>query len=494
VAIRLLVVEDSAADFLLLQRHLREHGLSVDCQRVDSDAGVDAALQERWDLVLSDYDLPGMDFRAVLQRIQARQPELPVILVSGSVGEETAVELLHLGLADFVHKDGLTRLLPAMHRALEAVRDRAERKHTEQALVRAEAQYRAVIETAADGFWMLDEQGRILAVNDAYARRSGYSREELLRMRIPDLDTLESPEVMRIHIDKVRREGSDLFETRHRTKEGEIWPVEVNAAYWAAAGGRFFAFLRDLGERKRTETEMQDLRDEMERLTRFQVASQTAAAIAHELNQPLNAVTSYAEAALRLLNSGNPQPGKLRHAVENSAQQAQRAGNVVRELLTFLNQGEVQTEPVDLNEVVSRTLAQIQANAPRAFHCQVKLEPELAQVNANRVQVEKVLANLIQNGIEAMQEAGIKPQRINITVRTHAEGEMAQVTVRDSGPGIDAHTLHRIFDPFFSTKPKGLGMGLAISRAMIEAQGGQLWFEPRPETGAIFHFTLPCAT
>ena len=128
-----------------------------------------------------------------------------------------------------------------------------------------------------------------------------------------------------------------------------------------------------------------------------------------------------------------------------------------------------------------------------AFHSQLRLEPGLPRVNANHIQVEKVLVNLIQNGIEAMEDAGINPKQVTIRVRTHAEGDMAQVTVRDSGPGVDAQTLHRIFDPFFTTKPKGLGMGLAISRAMIEAQGGQLWYQPEPEAGAVFHFTLPFA-
>lgn len=383
--------------------------------------------------------------------------------------------------------------LNGAERVLGVSHNITDRKLAQQALAEREARYRAVIETTPDGFWMLDEQGRLLAVNDAYVRRSGYSREELLTMGIADLEANESPEEVRAHIETVRRNGSDLFETRHRTKNGEVWNAEINASFSAAAGGLFFAFSRDISARKRAELALQALNAEMAELTRFQVASQTAAAIAHELNQPLNAVTAYSEAALRLLRAGNPEPDRLRHALENGARQARRAGQVVRELLDFLKQGEVQTEPVDLNATIRAVVARIEANNPRGFLTRLDLKPGLARVSANRLQVEKVLLNLIDNGIQAMREGGVSPGRIAVTVRTCADGSMAQVTVRDSGPGVDENIRHRIFEPFFTTKPRGLGMGLAISRAIIESHGGQLWVESDPGSGAGFHFTLPFA-
>ncbi len=376
---------------------------------------------------------------------------------------------------------------------LTVVLDITERKQARLALAESEAQYRAVVETAADGFWMVDGQGRLLAVNDAYVRRSGYSRQELLTMQITDLEAQESSKQARAHIAKIRQQGSDLFETRHRTKDGEVWPAEVNAAYWEAAGGRFFAFLRDITERKRVQKELEGLQAEMEQVMRFHVASQTITAIGHELHQPLNAITFYAEAALRLLRAGNPQPDKLRHALESGAFQAQRAGRVVRELMEWIGKGEVRTEPLDLNDLVRKVLARMEAEAQGGFLTRLDLEAGLGLVKANRLQVEKVLINLIENGVEAMREGGASPASITVTVSTHKDGSMAQVTVRDSGPGIDAQTLHRIFDPFFSAKPNGLGMGLAISRAIVEAHGGRLWAESAPGSGASFHFTLPFA-
>ncbi|MGO9443592.1 MAG: sensor histidine kinase, partial [Thiobacillaceae bacterium] len=234
--------------------------------------------------------------------------------------------------------------------------------------------------------------------------------------------------------------------------------------------------------------------DELERLMRFHVAGQTAAAIAHELNQPLNAVASFNETALRLLRADTLQMDKLHKALESSAQQAQRAGRVLRELLAFIGKDQAPTEPVDLNDTVNKVLARMEAEGQERFHVKLELEPNLPPVRANRLQVEKVLTNLVENGIEAMRDGGINPHAITVTISTFGDGSMARATVRDNGPGISAQIVGRIFDPFFTTKARGLGMGLPLSRAIIEAHGGQLWVESDTGSGARFHFTLPFAT
>jgi C4-dicarboxylate-specific signal transduction histidine kinase len=288
-----------------------------------------------------------------------------------------------------------------------------------------------------------------------------------------------------------------VMEKRIIRKDGTIIWVNLTVALARREDGLpdyFITVVEDISLRKRTEAVLQTLHGEMENLTKFQIASQTAAAIAHELNQPLNAVASYAEAALRLLRAGNPRPEKLRHALESSTQQAQRAGTVVRELLAFMNKGQVQTEPTDINAAVQKALKRIEADGYRGFAMRLELDATLPSVNANPLQIEKVLVNLVENSVEAMRDAGVGSRAIVVTVRTAKEDGMAQVTVTDRGPGIGAETLHRIFEPFFTTKPKGLGMGLAISRSIIEAHGGRLWAESEQGAGAAFHFTLPFAT
>ncbi|HUN91079.1 MAG TPA: ATP-binding protein [Burkholderiaceae bacterium] len=233
------------------------------------------------------------------------------------------------------------------------------------------------------------------------------------------------------------------------------------------------------------------LRSGMEQMLTVHVATQTAAAIAHDLNQPLNAVASYTEAAQRMLMAGNPRPDRLRHALESSAAQAQRAGRVVRELLQFLQKAETATEAVDVNGVVAVALAVVESDGYGGFRAEVNLAPDLRPVRINQMQIERVLVNLMRNSVEAMRAAGIESRSISITISTSAEEGMALVTVRDSGPGLDAATARRAFEPFFSTKPDGVGMGLAICRALVEANGGRLWLEPPDGQGATFHFTLP---
>jgi signal transduction histidine kinase len=246
-----------------------------------------------------------------------------------------------------------------------------------------------------------------------------------------------------------------------------------------------------IGARRRQEAALKALRADMEELQKVQVASQTAAAIAHDLNQPLNAVASYTEAAMHLLRAGNPAPEKLQHALQAGAAQAQRAGQVVRELLQFFQGRESPIEAIDLEQAIGRALNVVESSGHGGFDSTVDLPPALRPVRANRLQVEKVLVNLVCNGVDAMRAAGVSPQSITICVRPVAAGDMAQVTVQDRGPGLSEDAARRIFQPFYTTKPRGIGMGLAISRALVEANGGRLWSEATPGRGGHFHFTLP---
>jgi len=248
-----------------------------------------------------------------------------------------------------------------------------------------------------------------------------------------------------------------------------------------------------ISARRSQEAALKALRTEMEELSKLHVASQTAAAIAHELNQPLNALTSYSEAALRLLRTGNPAPEKLQAALEGGAAQAQRAGQVVRELLLFFQGRDAPVEAVDLNQAILRALAVAEASGHGGFLATVDVPADLRQVKANRLQVEKVLVNLVSNGVDAMRAAGVSPQPITITVRPGSDDTRAQVTVRDNGVGLSEEAVRRVFEPFYTTKPRGIGMGLAISRALVETNGGRLWCEAAPGRGGIFHFTLPFA-
>lgn len=231
----------------------------------------------------------------------------------------------------------------------------------------------------------------------------------------------------------------------------------------------------------------------MESLVNQQVAAQTAVAIAHELNQPLVAVAAYSEAALRILQGGTKSPERLARALVGAEEQAQRAGRTLHELLDFLHKGETPPEPVELGDVARDALAIVAESGSDKFHTAIEIEPGLPAVLANRLHVQKVLVNLVRNGVDAMRGAGVAEATITIKARAIPEGDMAQVTVQDSGPGLDPETARRVFDSFFTTKPEGVGLGLAISRALIEAHGGKLWADSKSGHGAAFHFVLSFA-
>lgn len=382
---------------------------------------------------------------------------------------------------------------------LATVHDISGRRRAEAALKESEAVLKEAQHLARIGHWKWDLRADVRIWSQEVYRIFGRSQElpaasydEVRQYFLPESWARLSAAVQRavqegipyeVDVEVLRADGT----RRWVVARGE--PIRDGGGAVVELRG----MLQDITERKQAELALYTLRAEMDQLLTLHVAAQTAAAIAHELNQPLNAVASYTEAALRLLRAGNPKPDRLMHALEHSASQAQRAGKVMRELLEFLHKGETPTEPIDINDAVRRALAIVESSGFGGFDAVVELAHGLPLVRANRVQVEKVLVNLVRNGVEAMRNAGVNTQSITITIRTAAEESMAQVTVRDVGPGLDDETARRIFEPFFTTKPKGIGMGLAISRALVEAHGGRLWFDIEPGLGATFHFTLPFA-
>lgn len=261
-------------------------------------------------------------------------------------------------------------------------------------------------------------------------------------------------------------------------------------------GGRpaVLCIFKDISDQRRLESEVLAHRAEAERLVNQLVAQQTAAAIAHELNQPLIAVSAYSEAALAMVRNGDRHADKLAQALEGAASQAQRAGRTLHELLDFLHKSDAGSEPVNLNEVVNDAVEATLAGSPVRFQPVLVLAEGLPAVLGNRTQLQRVLSNLLQNGIDAMHAGGTPADSFTIEVRTACTGEMAQVTVRDHGPGPDADAMHHLFEPFFTTKPRGIGLGLTISRALIESHGGRMWHDATSGSGGAFHFTLPLAT
>lgn len=369
-------------------------------------------------------------------------------------------------------------------------------------LMGAEQRYRVTIETANDAVLCMDESGAILLANPATIRIFGYEPAELIGKPV----TLLMPEVLRkAHDDGFRRylatgqrhinwQGTDFTGLR---KNGQEFPVEISFGEVTVDGDRIFAgFVRDVTERKQSEELRSSLREtqvELARISRLTTMGELAASIAHEVNQPLTAITNNGNACLRLLANRNLDPDVLRQSLEEIVADGNRASAVLGRIRAFIKKTPAVMQALDINEVIQEVLALV---GPEFQKNRIVVERELTRalplVMADRVQLQQVLLNLVMNGIEAMALVTDRPRALQVQTRQDEHSGDILVAVRDSGTGLGAEA-GRVFTPFFTTKENGMGMGLPISRSIVEDHGGRLWVTPNSPNGAVFSFTLPTA-
>ena len=279
-----------------------------------------------------------------------------------------------------------------------------------------------------------------------------------------------------------------------RRRDGETFPMELQVGEFTSAGDRYFTgFVRDLTERQEAERRIQDLQAELLHASRLSVMGQMASTMAHELNQPLTAVTNYLEAGRQLLATGAGSPERINEMMEKAIAQAQRAGDVIRRLREFVGKGETERRIQSLNQLVEEALALALVGArQRGVRASLELDRTLPPVLVDHVQIQQVVLNLVRNAIEAMEQ--VQRRELTIGTRRVPEQGMAEVTVADTGPGIAPELADRLFQPFVTTKATGMGLGLSICREIVEAHHGRLTTAPAPSGGAVFRVTLPIAS
>lgn len=316
--------------------------------------------------------------------------------------------------------------------------------------------------------------------------------------------------VKRIHPEDVIARNAAIDQAMNPKGTGKFKAVYriVNPASglirWISAMGRVYfdkgipsrlvGVTRDVTKQRNIQKKLQVQRNESENIFKQQVAAVTASAIAHELNQPLAAVSAYSEVILHALQNGtlNNINVHLKKALEGCVTQAQRAGDSLHELIDFLHKGELVTESSNINNIINQALYIVIHDGYDGFYQILQLEKTLPSVKCNRVQIQKVLVNLFRNASEAMSKVESPTLKITTTLNLNEKKE-AIVIVEDNGVGIEATLMKRIFQPFFTTKPAGIGMGLSVSRALVKANGGELWLDTNVKSGAKFYLTLPLA-
>nr|WP_043750810.1 PAS domain S-box protein [Methylobacterium nodulans] len=371
-----------------------------------------------------------------------------------------------------------------------------ERVAAEEALRTREAHLRSILETIPDAMIVIDEQARIQSFSATAVRQFGYEPDEVIGRNV----SLLMPEPYRSQHDGYMARYLATGERRiigigrvvvGQRKDGSTFPMELAVGEMRSGGVRYFTgFIRDLTERQRTETRLQELQSELVHMSRFTALGEMASTLAHEINQPLTAIASYLKGCRRLLQRmQGPEVPLLADAVGQAADQALRAGQVIRHLREFVARGESERHIEGLPKLIEEASALALVGAKeRGVRVTFAFDPDAPLVLADRIQVQQVLLNLIRNAIEAMQET---PRR-ELVVRTRArpaEG-LVEIVVSDTGTGIAPEIASQLFQPFVTTKARGMGVGLSICRTIVESHGGKIWVESRPGQGADFRFTL----
>jgi len=397
-------------------------------------------------------------------------------------------------------EDGAVKwLLCSIEPAVDRMSAVGEPSGIASALEAAEARLRSVLQTVPDAMVIIDEQGRIESLSATAERLFGYSLAETVGRNVSLL--MPSPD----------RENHDAYLKRYLTtgerriigigrivvgqrKDGTTFPMHLTVGELRSAERHYFTgFIRDLTEQQLTESRLKELQSEVTHMSRYTALGEMASTLAHEINQPLTAISNYLKGCQRLLARIDSEAAPVLHdALGKAADQALRAGHIIRRLREFVARGESDQRAESLAKLIedASTLALIGARE-NGVSVSFRLDPKADQVFADRIQIQQVLVNLIRNAIESMAEISGE-RRLDVATAANEQGAV-EIAVADTGPGLAPEIARHLFQPFMTTKRKGMGLGLSICRTIVEAHGGKIWVEGRAGGGTIFRFTLRAA-
>ena len=378
------------------------------------------------------------------------------------------------------------------------VLDIDEQKRLEETLRTREAHLSSILDTVPDAMIVIDKTGTIQSFSSAAERMFGATGSQVIGQNVSSL--MPEPDATRhdgyLHRYESTRErhiigiGRIVTGRRH---DGTTFPMHLSIGEMQSGGQTFFTgFIRDLTEQQQTETQLQALRSELIHMSRLTAMGEMASALAHELNQPLASISNYMNGSRRLLEATtDPNGPKIQNALNKAAEQAVRAGQIIRRLRDFVSRDESERRVESLAKLLEEAGALgLTGSREQGVKLRFRLDSRFDRVTVDRVQIQQVLVNLFRNAVEAMQNA---PRQELAVSNLAAPDDMIEIVVSDTGSGFSAEATAKLFQAFFTTKSTGMGVGLSISRSIVEAHGGKLWAETNASGGATFRFTLPAA-
>jgi two-component system, cell cycle sensor histidine kinase and response regulator CckA len=494
--LRALLLEDNPRDAELCMLELRNAGFELEADAVNSREGFAAKLQSQsYDVILSDYRIPGWNGAEAFRVLQQSGKDIPFILVTATLGEEAAVELIKQGVTDYILKDRLARLPTAVRRALEEKAVREARKGTEEALRRSEARARRLVESNIIGIGIGDLSGKLIDANNEFLKIVCYTSEELLsgELRWDRMTPPEHRETDRQAAEQLSSTGvASPWEKELFRKDGSRVPILIGATTLAADGGvEAVSFILDLSERKMLEQQLRQAQ-------KMEAIGLLSGGIAHDFNNLLSVILGYSEVMLDRVDID----GQTRHQCEEIKRAGERAATLTRQLLAFSRQQVLQPAVLNLNTVVVETEKMLQRLIGEDIDLQTSLDPALGSVKADPGGIGQIIMNLAVNARDAMPKGGKllietanadPDEQYALHHPPFVPGRYVCLAVADTGVGMDPETRSRVFEPFFTTKGvgKGTGLGLSSVYGIVKQSGGYIWVYSELGNGSVFKIYLP---
>jgi two-component system cell cycle sensor histidine kinase/response regulator CckA len=495
---KVLMLEDLVADSMLLERELRQASIKFVSKRVETkEAFLEALVTFQPDIILSDYSLPQFSGLDALRLLKETRPDLPFILITGSLTEEVAVECMKEGAHDYILKTSLKRLPSAVLNALA-------KRRKEQDKEKAEELYRLIAENTTDLICLLDTRGMYAYVSPSHKDLLGYSPEDLIgRSAFSIIHPDDQEEAHKCFTVSLERNKGGTLECRLQHVDGS-WRAFDVVGNWIFDGHdtpqRAILVSRDLSERKLAEKALRESEEQLRQAQKLEAIGQLAGGVAHDFNNLLTVITGYSDLLLNRIAEGDSNHSR----VEEIKRAAERASSLTRQLLAFSRKQVLQPKLFDLNTLVADLGKMLQRLIGEDIDLTMVLTKDVAEINADPGQIEQVLMNLVVNARDAMPDGGkITIETAHVQVdQAYAESHLAvqpgpyvMLAVTDTGSGMDQETQKHIFEPFFTTKEQGKGTGLGLSTVygIVKQSGGNIWIYSELGQGTTFKVYLPQA-
>ena len=502
--LRILILEDLDTDAELIKLELRKSGLIFSARRVETEDDFVHELDNFLpDIVLADYALPSFNGLSALAITRKKSPGLPFIIITGTLGDELAIETFKGGATDYVLKDRLARLVPAINRAMLECKEREGRERAERTLAENEARLRILVQTIPDLIWLKDLNGVFLTCNPMFERFYGAKEADIIGKTDYDFVSKDLADFFREHDREAMVAG--------KPRTNEEWLAFADDGYRGLfhtiktpmrdAEGNIIGILgiaRDITARVKSEEEKEKLEVKLMQAQKMEAIGQFAGGVAHDFNNILSAIIGYGHLALMKMENDDPQ----RLNIESMLEGADRAAHLTKDLLLFSRKQVSECKPVDLNEIVTKVEKFLLRVIGEDIECKTVLHENPISVLADSNQLEQVLMNFATNARDAMPNGGafvITTEIVTIDSDFISDRgcdkpvQYALITVSDTGNGMDEETRQRIFEPFFTTKEvgKGTGLGLAVVYGIIKQHDGYIKVNSEPGKGTTFQLYLP---